>query len=172
MSGEEPRTWNAIIGSRYSRLTGVQTGQSRLHYEREQNAGQGDQMIQRHAFGLCLFRLRTIATDGLMALPAEAALRAVGWWSRSGSNRRPQACKARALPTELRPPGQQYDRRSNGLSLVGPGRVERPTSRLSGVRSNHLSYEPETNRFQDHFASQSHCPDQTSAPLRAVHPGI
>ncbi len=26
-----------------------------------------------------------------------------GWWSRSGSNRRPQACKARALPTELRP---------------------------------------------------------------------
>src|SRR5437588_162340 len=27
--------------------------------------------------------------------------------------------------------------------LVGPGRVERPTSRLSGVRSNHLSYEPE-----------------------------
>ena len=28
-----------------------------------------------------------------------------GWWSRSGSNRRPQACKARALPTELRPRG-------------------------------------------------------------------
>ena len=25
------------------------------------------------------------------------------WWSRSGSNRRPHACKARALPTELRP---------------------------------------------------------------------
>jgi hypothetical protein len=27
--------------------------------------------------------------------------------------------------------------------MVGPGRVERPTSRLSGVRSNHLSYEPD-----------------------------
>ena len=26
--------------------------------------------------------------------------------------------------------------------VVGPGRLERPTSRLSGVRSNHLSYEP------------------------------
>ncbi len=26
--------------------------------------------------------------------------------------------------------------------VVGPGRVERPTSRLSGVRSNHLSYGP------------------------------
>src|ERR1700693_407531 len=62
-----------------------------------------------------------------------------GWWSRSGSNRRPQACKARALPTELRPQLDRVDRR---LEMVGPGRVERPTSRLSGVRSNHLSYEP------------------------------
>src|SRR5215813_9919457 len=26
-----------------------------------------------------------------------------GWWRRTGSNRRPHACKARALPTELRP---------------------------------------------------------------------
>ena len=25
------------------------------------------------------------------------------WWSRTGSNRRPEACKATALPTELRP---------------------------------------------------------------------
>jgi hypothetical protein len=25
---------------------------------------------------------------------------------------------------------------------MGPGRIELPTSRLSGVRSNHLSYEP------------------------------
>jgi hypothetical protein len=58
------------------------------------------------------------------------------WWSRSGSNRRPQACKARALPTELRP------RDFRLVQVVGPGRVERPTSRLSGVRSNHLSYEP------------------------------
>ena len=35
-------------------------------------------------------------------------LRAKIWWRRSGSNRRPQACKASALPTELRPrPGMQ-----------------------------------------------------------------
>ena len=27
--------------------------------------------------------------------------------------------------------------------MVGLGRVELPTSRLSGVRSNHLSYEPD-----------------------------
>ncbi len=35
-------------------------------------------------------------------------------------------------------------------SLVGPGRVERPTSRLSGVRSNHLSYEPKLNHAATH----------------------
>lgn len=28
------------------------------------------------------------------------------WWRRTGSNRRPHACKARALPTELRPHGE------------------------------------------------------------------
>ena len=35
------------------------------------------------------------------------------WWSRSGSNRRPAACKAAALPAELRPPflgGSGWDR--------------------------------------------------------------
>jgi hypothetical protein len=35
---------------------------------------------------------------------APAARRAAsGWWSQTGSNRRPHACKARALPTELWP---------------------------------------------------------------------
>jgi hypothetical protein len=30
--------------------------------------------------------------------------------------------------------------------MVGPGRLELPTSRLSGVRSNHLSYGPSGSR--------------------------
>ncbi len=30
------------------------------------------------------------------------------------------------------------------MALVGLGRLELPTSRLSGVRSNHLSYRPES----------------------------
>ena len=30
--------------------------------------------------------------------------------------------------------------------MVGPGRLELPTSRLSGVRSNHLSYRPDLKR--------------------------
>ena len=57
----------------------------------------------------------------------------VSWWSRTESNRRHPACKAGALPTELRPLPEK---------LVGPGGLEPPTSRLSGVRSNHLSYGP------------------------------
>jgi hypothetical protein len=48
---------------------------------------------------------------------------------------------------------------------VGPGRVERPTSRLSGVRSNHLSYEPETDTgFRVTSPRQSRLP---RAPSRA-----
>ena len=31
------------------------------------------------------------------------------------------------------------------IGMVGLGRLELPTSRLSGVRSNHLSYKPLTN---------------------------
>ena len=62
------------------------------------------------------------------------------WWSQTESNRRPHACKARALPTELWPL-ERSDHRC-GVRLVGPGRLELPTSRLSGVRSNQLSYGP------------------------------
>ena len=63
------------------------------------------------------------------------------WWSRSGSNRRPVACKATALPTELRP--RYVWRPSHHIrAMVGLGRFELPTSRLSGVRSNQLSYRP------------------------------
>ncbi len=43
------------------------------------------------------------------------------WWSRTGSNRRPHACKARALPTELRP-----------LGMVGPHRPRRPSAPVHG----------------------------------------
>jgi hypothetical protein len=36
--------------------------------------------------------------------------------------------------------------------MVGPGRLELPTSRLSGVRSNHLSYGPPGIRLDLCFA--------------------
>ena len=65
------------------------------------------------------------------------------WWSRTVSNRRPHACKARALPTELRPPTELEGARPTSRVMVGPGGLEPPTSRLSGVCSNQLSYRPE-----------------------------
>ncbi len=52
------------------------------------------------------------------------------WWRRTGLNRRPIACKATALPTELRPQ----------TIMVGQGGLEPPTPRLSSVCSNQLSY--------------------------------
>ena len=104
------------------------------------------------------------------------------WWSQTGSNRRPHACKARALPTELWPLLRAFSA-SKGYALftvdtegeakrsppkpegrrrmVGPGRLELPTLRLSGVRSNHLSYGPSGSKAaqkveSDASGSRSH----------------
>ena len=62
------------------------------------------------------------------------------WWSQAGSNRRPPACKAGALPAELWP--RNIEHNGNETELVGLGGFEPPTSPLSGVRSNQLSYRP------------------------------
>src|SRR5215212_9608948 len=56
------------------------------------------------------------------------------WWSQTGSNRRPHACKARALPTELWPHLGAPRGDATARWMVGLGRLERPTSPLSGVR--------------------------------------
>ena len=47
------------------------------------------------------------------------------WWSQTGSNRRPHACKARALPAELCP-------RSRASQIGGPGTTR--TSDLTLIR--------------------------------------
>jgi hypothetical protein len=41
------------------------------------------------------------------------------------------------------------------LIMVGLGRLELPTSRLSGVRSNHLSYRPDAKRTFSHENASS-----------------
>ena len=91
-------------------------------------------------------------------------------WRRPGSNRQPPACKAGALPVELRPPGRRVVDGPNCPWLFSPGRQQnrmpdrgearcrdteppRPapvgtrgfeprTSALSELRSNQLSYAP------------------------------
>ena len=148
------RGWNAIIWIEILRSTGVQTGQSRLHN------------VKRKRTCACVC---TWTASSNWIVPSRTH-RASGWWSRSGSNRRPQACKARALPTELRPRVRQ-----SASQMVGPGRVERPTSRLSGVRSNHLSYEPKNSSpfpgsFRFTSPRQSHCDRSSRAPSRMIGP--
>lgn len=122
-----------------------------------------------------LFELRRGSLRYRPACLAEAGEACEGWWSQTGSNRRPHACKARALPAELWPRNQKTNAsregrqfcqpvfalsgfaghaslfsvrgcatRSRRRSVVGLGRFELPTSRLSSARSNQLSYKPLT----------------------------
>jgi hypothetical protein len=108
----------------------------------------------------------TVTGRRLGAQPLSLTPRRERKWRRSDSNRRPPACKAGALPLSYAPyqrvsirphtaPGapcswrlalraQLAGLRPSGSArfLVGPGRFELPTSRLSSARSNQLSYEP------------------------------
>ena len=63
-------------------------------------------------------------------------------WSQSGSNRRPPACKADALPAELWPLFNAFFLSLSSHYLLGLSRLELLTPRLSSVCSNQLSYRP------------------------------
>ena len=121
-----------------------------------------------------LSRHRKIRHESMFSVIATATVLEPRWWSQAGSNRRPPACKAGALPAELWPHDvdcqttpeisnsgklpelfRLFDRRGEAYFkyasrgdratwaiLVGLGRFELPTSPLSGVRSNQLSYRP------------------------------
>src|SRR5437870_8339907 len=66
----------------------------------------------------------------------------------------------RAIVTTIRPANWEPQIRNSQFeirnSLVGLGRVELPTSRLSGVRSNQLSYRPITFLSARLAAKKSH----------------
>ncbi len=81
-----------------------------------------------------------------------------GWWSQTGSNRRPHACKARALPAELWPRNQKTNASGGkrSMKMVGLGRLELPTSRLSSARSNQLSYKPSAREASTHAGMTGH----------------
>ena len=75
-----------------------------------------------------------------MRFPSKVLAESRCWWSQPGSNRRPPACKAGDLPTELWP--RRF--RGGNSKLVGLGGLEPPTPRLSSVCSNQLSYRPKS----------------------------
>lgn len=66
------------------------------------------------------------------------------WWRMTGSNRRPPACKAGALPAELIPQDQIIPKFPEFLkpNLVGLVGLEPTTPALSTQCSNQLSYRP------------------------------
>src|SRR5882672_3668799 len=198
MPREKPRAIGRDHWIEILRSTGVQTGQSRLHYVKE---------IRGNRTRANAVRLRCISisvhcsvvTDArLMArLPSRSprsgakaggadrirtddlklAKLALSQLSYGPGNNLGQvllrSCGATAdslLSTRMARQPKLEERR-----LVGPGRVERPTSRLSGVRSNHLSYEPET-RIHGVSGSLRQVNRKTQAtintPLRACDLGI
>ena len=85
------------------------------------------------------YRSTTKKPRDLSMLKAALVLKLMGWWRMTGSNRRPPACKAGALPAELIP-----QIRLDGM--VGLGGLEPPTPALSRRCSNQLSYRPGAGR--------------------------
>ena len=71
-----------------------------------------------------------------------------GWLRGRDLNPRPLGYEPNELPDCSTP------RQFNPNRLVGLGRVELPTSRLSGVRSNQLSYRPSLMLFCAIFAAK------------------
>ena len=63
--------------------------------------------VDRGASPSSLFELRRGSLRYRVARLAVAGAASEGWWSQTGSNRRPHACKARALPAELWPRNQK-----------------------------------------------------------------
>ena len=119
------------------RLLSRRIPSSRCQSNRRILARRNPYLFEVWTFG-CLLRFRTVAV----------------WWSQTGSNRRPPACKAGALPTELWPrlepatfavatfPGSDLQEDPATKGMVGLERFELSTSRLSSARSNQLSYRP------------------------------
>ena len=93
-------------------------------------------------------------------------------WRRSGSNRRPPACKAGALPLSYAPAEREYPEpgkdvrppnspagNSHRTAGMGPEGFEPSTPRLSSVCSDQLSYRPAGPR------------GETSIGEASIHPG-
>ena len=89
-------------------------------------------------------RHHTISSNAEAAATATTRHRASrGPWGRRDGGSRSLSPTARGRQARERDVAfPRGERRTPPELLVGPGRLERPTSRLSGVRSNQLSYGP------------------------------
>ena len=92
------------------------------------------------------------------------------WWSWSGSNRRPTACKAAALPAELQPlffvSCLELPKQTKKL-LVGLVGFEPTTPALSRRCSNQLSYRPRSfGRFPFPTTDKCGCLTSIAFPER------
>ena len=127
----------------------VLQGKKRPAENRVQKRGERSSESDRRSATLSHLSRSALLPLSLCSSPARFT---TGEWSRRDSNPRPSACKADALPAELRPQGQSFpipirsDGSPRGLpgqqSAVGARRFELRTSSLSATRSNQLSYAP------------------------------
>src|SRR5580693_118768 len=68
------------------------------------------------------YELRRARFDFFLRGCATRSLKGEAWWSQTGSNRRPHACKARALPAELWPRNQKTNASRRSLSCISSKR--------------------------------------------------
>ena len=78
------------------------------------------------------FVLSCVAAVRLAAPPAAEG---EAWWSQTGSNRRPHACKARALPAELWPRTRRRNALSRIVALASAGATAQQPSFKTGLPS-------------------------------------
>ena len=103
---------------------------------------------RRHLTATAAFARYSIVRERARVARRGTGASADSQWSWTDSNRRHLPCKGSALPAELQPrlgaglDANQSQSCTVSWRLVGLGRLELPTSRLSGVRSNQLSYRP------------------------------
>ena len=71
----------------------------------------------------------------LSGVAAPPAAEGEAWWSQTGSNRRPHACKARALPAELWPRTRRRNALSRIVVLASAGATAQQPSFKTGLPS-------------------------------------
>ena len=72
-----------------------------------------------------------VCSGGHFASEPKSVAKVTGWWSLSGSNRRPPACKAGALPAELKPQAFAGAHFSRATNHDAPASILRSTGTLN-----------------------------------------